>query len=181
MWLLILLGALYGVRLFLPAVWERFPVKIKDIPTSKTFLVPMAWASVCVLPYFTSDYPLRVAYAGWAIFLLVLARTTMNDLLAIQGDRLVGKETLVVLAGERNTILFVLAVIMALVLTAVAGPFASISSRFSYFLILPAAIYGAFLKLGFTRRLREEPIYEVLIEMVLILAGFCAIGWEFVH
>ncbi len=179
--LLMLLGVLYGVRLFLPAAWERFPVKIKDIPTSKTFLVPMAWASVCVLPYFTSAYPLRVAYAGWAIFLLVLVRTTMNDLLAIQGDRLVGKETLVVLAGERNTILFVVAAITVLVLTAVFGPFLSISSRFSYFLIVPAALYGIFIMLGFTRKLREEPIYEVLIEMVLILAGFCAIGWGVAH
>jgi 4-hydroxy-3-methylbut-2-enyl diphosphate reductase len=173
--LLMLLGVVYGVKLFLPAV------KIKDIPTSKTFLVPMAWASVCVLPYFTGDYPMRVAYAGWAIFLLSLVRSTMRDLLAIQGDRLVGKETLVVLAGERRTVLFVVGALVALVLTAVFGPLAGISTRFSYFLIVPAAIYGFLLKMGSTRKLREDPIYEVLIEVVLIVAGLCAMAWRLVY
>ncbi len=181
MLVLIFLGVLYGVRLFLPADRERFPIKIKDIPTSKTFLVPMAWASVCVLPYFTSDYPLRVAYAGWAIFLLALVRTTINDLLAIQGDRLVGKETLVVLIGERSTVLFTVGTLAALVLTALCGPLAGISTRFSYFLIVPAVIYGFFLKMGFTRKLREAPIYEVMIEIVLILAGLCAIAWRLAY
>jgi (E)-4-hydroxy-3-methyl-but-2-enyl pyrophosphate reductase len=178
MLVLILLGVLYGVKLFLPAEWQKFPVKIKDIPTSKTFLVPMAWASVCVLPYFTSDHPFRVAYAGWAIFLLALVRTTMNDLLALQGDRLVGKETLVVLAGERSTVLFMVGALIALVLTAACGPLAGVSTAFSYFLIVPALIYGLFLKIGFTRRLREDPIYEVLIEAVLIATGLFAIAWH---
>ncbi|MDA8307700.1 MAG: 4-hydroxy-3-methylbut-2-enyl diphosphate reductase [Deltaproteobacteria bacterium] len=178
---LVLMGLLYGVRLLLPADWERLPVRIKDIATLKTFLVPMAWAAVCILPYFTSDAPMRVAYAGWAIFLLSLVRTTMNELLAIQGDRLVGKETLVVLAGEKRTVMFVVGAIMVLVLSAVCGPLASISTGFSYFLIVPAAIYGFFLMIGFTRKLREDPIYEVLIEIVLIAAGLCAIAWRLTH
>ena len=181
MLVLTLLGVLYGVKLFLPADWQRFPVKIKDIPTSKTFLVPMAWASVCVLPYFANAEPKMVAYAGWTIFLLSLVRTTMLDLLAIQGDRLVGKETLVVLAGEKRTVLFVVGTLMVLVLTALCGPLAGISTSFSYFLIVPAVIYGFFLKIGFTRKLREAPIYEVMLEIVPIITGLCAIGWNLVH
>ena len=175
MLLLMLLGVAYGVKLFIPAL------KIKDIPTSKTFLVPLAWASVCVLPYFAGDHPVRVAYAGWAIFLLALVRTAMRDLLAIQGDRLVGKETLVVLAGEKWTAMFVSGSIITLVITAACGPLAGVSTRFSYFLIVPAAIYGLLLKMGSTRKLREDPIYEVLIESVLILAGLCAVAWRVVY
>lgn len=178
MLVLILLGVLYGVKLFLPADWQRFPVKLKDIPTSKTFLVPMAWGAVCVLPYFANSDPARVAYAGWIIFLLALVPTTMLDLLAIQGDRLVGKETLVVLAGEKRTVLFVVGALVVLVLTAVCGPLAGISTSFSYFLIVPAVIYGFFLKIGFTRKLREDPIYEVMIEIVPIVTGLCAMGWN---
>ena len=179
MLVLILLGVVYGVKLFLPKDWERFA--IKDIPTSKTFLVPMAWASVCVLPYFAGVHPGRVAYAGWAIFLLSLVRTMMTDLLEIQGDRLVGKETLVVLAGEKSTVMFVVGVLIALVLTAVCGPAVGVSTGFSYFLIVPAVIYGFFLKIGFKKKLREDPLYEVLIEIVLILAGLCAIAWRLAH
>jgi len=180
---LILLGLLYGVKLFMPAGWEKFPVKLKDIPTSKSFFVPMAWAAVCVLPYFAGGGydQSRVAYAGWSIFLLSLVRTTLRDFLAIQGDRLVGKETLVVLAGERKTVLFTVGVILALCITALCGPFAGVSTGFSYFLIAPALIYGLFIKIGSTRKLREDPLYDAFIEIVLIATGLCAMGWNLTH
>ncbi|MGC8490302.1 MAG: 4-hydroxy-3-methylbut-2-enyl diphosphate reductase [Syntrophobacteraceae bacterium] len=178
---LILLGVLYGVKLFLPSDWQRFPAKIKDIPTSKTFLVPMAWAAVCILPYFADYHPAMVAYAGWIIFLLALVRTTMLDLLAVQGDRLVGKETLVVLAGEKNTLLFVVGALVLLAVAALLGPFAGISTGFSYFLLVPAVMYGIFLKIGYARKLREDPIYEVMIEIVPIVTGLCALGWNLTH
>jgi 4-hydroxy-3-methylbut-2-enyl diphosphate reductase len=181
MLLLILLGLLYGVELFMPTGWEKFPVKLKDIPTSKTFFVPMAWAAVCILPYFANYDAGRVAYAGWVIFLISLARTTLRDFLAIQGDRLVGNETLVVLAGENRTVLLTVGVILALIVTALCGPLAGVSSSFSYFLIAPALIYGAFLKVCSTRRLREDPLYDVFIESVLIATGLCAVGWNLTH
>jgi 4-hydroxy-3-methylbut-2-enyl diphosphate reductase len=180
MLLLILLGLLYGVKLFMPAGWEKFPVKLKDIPTSKTFFVPMAWAAVsAALPYFAGGYARgRVVYACWTIFLLALGRTVLRDFLAIQGDRLVGKETLVVLAGEKRTVLITVGVLLALVLTALAGPLIGVSTRFSYVLIIPALVYGFFLKMGSKRKLREEPLYEVLIETVLIVTGLGAIAWN---
>jgi len=182
MLLLILMGLLYGVKVFMPAGWEKFPVKLKDIPTSKTFFVPLAWASVCVLPYIAGGYnSSRVVFACWIIFLLSLVRTTLRDFLAIQGDRLVGKETLVVLAGEKRTVLFTVTVLLALVITAVCGPLAGISTSFSYFLIAPALIYGFFLKIGSKRKLREDPLYDVLIEIVLIVTGLSAIAWNLTH
>lgn len=161
---------------------EKFPVKIKDIPTSKTFFVPFAWAAVCVLPYVAGGYNAsRVVYACWLIFLLSLVRTTLRDFLAIQGDRLVGKETLVVLAGEKKTVLFTVGVLLAIVITAVCGPLAGISTRFSLFLIAPALIYGFFLKIGSHRKLREDPLYDVLIEIVLIVTGLSAVAWNLTH
>ncbi len=180
---LILLGLLYGVKLFMPAGWEKFPVKLKDIPTSKTFFVPMAWAAVsAVLPYFAGGFKSsRVVYAFWIIFLLSLARTTLRDFLAIQGDRLVGKETLVVLAGEKGTAFFTVGVLLALVVAALCGPLAGVSTGFSYFLIAPALIYGFFLKMGSKRKLREDPLYEVLIEIVLIATGLSAMIWNLTH
>jgi 4-hydroxy-3-methylbut-2-enyl diphosphate reductase len=180
MLLLILLGVLYGVKLFLPAGWEKFPLKLKDIPTSKTFFVPMAWAAAsAVLPYFAGAYERsRIVYACWAIFLLALGRTTLRDFLAIQGDRLVGKETLVVLAGEKRTVLITVGILLSLVITALCGPMLGVCTRFSYVLIVPALIYGFFLKIGSKRKLREEPLYEVLVESVLIATGLGAVAWN---
>jgi 4-hydroxy-3-methylbut-2-enyl diphosphate reductase len=179
---LILLGLLYGVKLFMPTGWEKFPFKLKDIPTSKTFFVPMAWAAVCVLPYIAGGYDSRrVVYACWVIFLLSLVRTTMRDFLAIQGDRLVGKETLVVLAGEKRTVILTVGILLALAITALCGPLAGISTGFSCFLIAPALMYGFFLKIGSKRRLREDPLYDVLVEIVLIVTGLSAMVWNLTH
>ncbi len=84
------------------------------------------------------------------------------------------------LVGEKRTFVFVVGALLALVVTALCGPLAGISTRFSYFLIAPAVIYGLFLKIGSTRKLREAPVYDVLIEMVLIVTGLIAIAWNLV-
>jgi 4-hydroxy-3-methylbut-2-enyl diphosphate reductase len=177
---LILMGLLYAVPLFLPAWWERFPVKIKDIPTSKTFFVPLAWAAVSVIPPFLShvvDFG-RLAFAFWIIFLLSLARTTLLDFLAVQGDRLVGKETLVVLAGERRTAFFLAGILLTLALSLLLGPWVGITSHFSWVMLLPAIVYGMYLKTGSEKRLREDPLFESLIEFVLIGTGLAALIWN---
>ena len=50
----------------------------------------MSWADLRVL----------VLFAAWIIFLLIFVRTAIFDLQDVQGDRLVGKETIVVFLGE---------------------------------------------------------------------------------
>jgi hypothetical protein len=70
---------------------------------------------------------------------------------------------------------------VALIVTALCGPLAGVSSGFSYFLIVPALIYGFFLKIGARRKFREDPLYDVVIEIVLIATGMSAIGWNLTH
>ena len=144
----------------------------------------MAWAAVSsVLPYFAGGYESgRVAYACWIIFLLSLVRTTLRDFLAIQGDRLVGKETLVVLAGEKEDgALHGRRPGCACPYSSFSGPWPGSAPVFSYFLIAPALTYGFFLKMGSKRKLREDPLYEVLIEIVLIATGLSAMIWNLTH
>lgn len=168
-----MLGILYAVP-------DRFPLKLKDIPTSKTLFVPMAWSVVSVvLPWLSTGGDIsRFIYAFWIIFLMALVRTTMLDFLAVQGDRLVGKETLVVLAGERWTAWFSAGVMATLALSLLAGPLAGLSTRFSYFMLLPVGVYALYLKTGSEKRLSEDSLYETLIELVLIGTGLSALIWN---
>ncbi|MCE5334054.1 MAG: 4-hydroxy-3-methylbut-2-enyl diphosphate reductase [Desulfobacteraceae bacterium] len=179
MLLLTMSGLSYGVPLILPAWWEKFPVKLKDIPTSKTFFVPMAWAAVSVLlPHFTSAESLgRLAFAFWIVFLLALVRTVLLDFLAVQGDRLVGKETLVVLAGERRTAYFTSGILLLLVLSLIAGYKTGLATGFALYMLIPTFIYGFYLKKGRDMRIREDPVYETMIEVVLIGTGLGAVLW----
>ncbi len=168
-----ILGILYAAP-------NWFPIKLKDIPTSKTLFVPLAWSVVSVvLPWLSTGGDIgRFLFAFWIIFLLALLRTTMIDFLAIQGDRLVGKETLVVLAGERWTGWFCAGVMAMMVLSLIAGPLAGLSTRFSYFMLLPVAVYALYLKTGSEKRLSEDSVYETLVELVVIGTGLSAQVWH---
>jgi 4-hydroxy-3-methylbut-2-enyl diphosphate reductase len=180
--ILVAFGTLYAVPLILPGWWERFSApKIKDIPTSKTFSVALAWGCVIAfLPYLShlDEWFGRLAYAFWIIFLMVLIRTALLDLLAVQGDRLVGKETLVVALGEEKTARFIKWVLAALTGSLILGPFAGLSTWFT-FLILPApAVYNWHLKKCFQTRLKEDPFFEAMIESVFIALGALALLWS---
>lgn len=108
-----LLGLSYNLKV-IPLISKRNKLgKIKDIPGSKTVLIVIAWGTVtCLLPAVANQNNLP---AVAVVFLfatgLVFARTAYFDILAIQGDRITGKETLPILLGEKrsfNIIKFVL-------------------------------------------------------------------------
>ena len=179
--LLVLFGVLYAVPVFLPSYWQNLSaLKIKDIPGSKTFFVPIAWASATViLPHLARfwDGLNGVLYAFWVIALFVLVRTALLDLLAVQGDRLVGKETIVVLLGENKTTHFISAILVVLGISLLAGPVSGLSTPFAYLMIPGVALYGWFLRLCFQKPLKEDPIFETMIESVLIGIGILALLW----
>lgn len=179
---MVVLGILYGIPWILPARWQNLPsLKIKDIPASKTLLIPVAWASVIViLPHLTSLWSSfgRLAYAFWIIFLMVLIRTALLDLLAVHGDRLVGKETLVVLVGETKAARLIMAMIGGLALSLTMGPILGISNQFAYAVLPVAGVYGWYLKMFHQKRYKEDPISETLIESALIGIGIVAGLWN---
>lgn len=178
---LILLGIFYAVPLILPSRWQSLSaLKIKDIPASKTFLVPLAWASaIVVLPnlsYFSSMSS-RMAYAFLVFFLLVLIRTALLDMLAVQGDRLVGKETIVVFIGERRSMYFISGVLVLLAIILPAGPLLGLSSAFSLAVLPAVAIYAYFLRMCLQNRMNEDPIFEAMVESTLIATGVLGFLW----
>jgi len=95
------LGGLYNISL-LPksAKWRR----IKDIPGSKNISVALAWSIVTsVLPalrFGKGEIPGRVLTFTF-VFLFVLLRSIMTDILMQQSDRFIGRETLPVILGQR--------------------------------------------------------------------------------
>jgi (E)-4-hydroxy-3-methyl-but-2-enyl pyrophosphate reductase len=104
--LMSLMGLSYNLRLTPKAFFFGKYLRIRDIPGSKTILIAMAWGVV------TSIYPLLTVNgkARWATFFaflwttsLVFVRTAFSDIIDVQGDRIVGKETIPILLGEKRT------------------------------------------------------------------------------
>lgn len=149
-------GVLYRIHFIPRFLAARIKVsRLKEIPASKTFFVALAWALVVVLlPAVSSGNPQDAkTYALMLLILqLVFVRNALFDVFQVQGDRIVGKETLPVLIGAKKTIQ-VLHCLMAILLAELAGFsfFGLIVIPVGYFL-LPGILYLA----GFTYLYSKE-------------------------
>jgi len=100
-----LMGLSYNLKIISFKSKKGQVTRIKDIPGSKTILITLAWGTVtCLLPAMTHQTDL-VSVTMVCLFAmgLVFARTAFFDILAIQGDRITGKETLPTLLGEKQS------------------------------------------------------------------------------
>jgi 4-hydroxy-3-methylbut-2-enyl diphosphate reductase len=109
--LILLLMSILGLSYNLRLVPKRFAHgkyrRIRDIPGSKTVLITMAWGIVTsVLPPLFVSENIRLCTASvflWSLS-LVFVRTAYFDILDMQGDRIVGKETIPILLGEKRAL-----------------------------------------------------------------------------
>ena len=136
------LGILYSIRI-VPAVWQHFSgmKKIKDIPGSKSLSVALGWGGVTTLIPALSDRQWGDPTTWAAFFILcglVYIRSGLFDILDMQGDLIVGKETLPILIGESRTLRLLdglgLAVGLALIVFSVMG----VLAPFGFWLLIPA-------------------------------------------
>ncbi|OIP44770.1 MAG: 4-hydroxy-3-methylbut-2-enyl diphosphate reductase [Deltaproteobacteria bacterium CG23_combo_of_CG06-09_8_20_14_all_60_8] len=101
-----LLGVLYSVRLIPLAIARLTRVRrLKEISGSKTFFIALAWAFVTVLLPAWEGRRAGLPVAGLfaVVLVIVFIRNALFDVFDVQGDRIVGKETLPVCIGERKT------------------------------------------------------------------------------
>ncbi len=178
-----LFGLSYNLRL-IPKQFDKIKYRrIRDIPGSKTVLIAMAWGVVtAVLPILSES-----AQVGWTtvvIFLwsagIVFARTAFFDILDMQGDRIVGKETIPILLGEKRSmrlLKIVLAVVIAM-LTLLAA-FQLIPSLGFVLIICP--IVMLLILSTYQRGVILASIkLEMLVETNFIVAGIVTFIWTLV-
>lgn len=112
-----IMGLSYNLRL-VPEKFSWLPYKkIKDVPGSKTFLIAFAWGVLAtILPALAANS--NVIWFNGFVFTwatsLVFVRTVFFDILDIQEDRMVGKESVTILLGEKRSLwlLFMLLAIL---------------------------------------------------------------------
>ena len=180
--LLTVWGGLYNVPI-LQHLWRRpllTILKIKDIPTSKTLGVPLAWATVTALvPHLDAfgQRPARVLIAWATAFLLVLVRTALLDFRDVLGDRLVGRETIVVYWGEPKTARLLKIILTLLAVFLLAFAWWGTVSPFAVFLLPAVGAYAVLLGSPRRHRLRTTPTAEITTDSVLAAAGLPALVW----
>ena len=102
-----ILGLSYNIKLIPGTLLIGKYSRIRDVSGSKTILIAVAWGLVTsVLPAISTGNPVSMKTTlvfFWATG-LAFARTAFFDILDMQGDRIVGKETIPILIGEKKTI-----------------------------------------------------------------------------
>ncbi|MBF0551745.1 MAG: 4-hydroxy-3-methylbut-2-enyl diphosphate reductase [Deltaproteobacteria bacterium] len=172
------LGLLYGIQVVPHNILESLGLsqytKLKDIPGSKTFLISVAWATViCLVPAMGryGHVSLDTFIAFGAIFLLVFIRSAFFDLIDMQGDLIVGQETLAIALGEDKTRTLLNYLTGILFLWLVSAVFFS-SEWLLCLQLLPCPLFVW----GYLRRYdrhgpRPGVIFEGLVESNFLLAG----------
>lgn len=178
-------GTIYGlpiVPLRRRHLWRYS--KIKDIPGSKTFAQAFAWGAVIALLPLLGTPP-----ASWAgemvcfvfIFSVVYVRAALFDIFQVQGDLIVGAETLPITLGEKRTLWLLKWVILGgAILLAMAplfgwtGPFAHLLLLCYLTLTLCILAYERGLLYPGTRS-------EAFVEGNLFLAGILALIWQWLR
>jgi 4-hydroxy-3-methylbut-2-enyl diphosphate reductase len=175
-----LLGLSYNIWL-LPKRFAHWKYRrIRDFPGSKTLLIAIAWGMVtAVLP------PLSITtqfhWITALIFLwsagFVFVRTAFFDILDMQGDRIVGKETMPILLGEKRSMrLLKIMIVMLIAILLLAAAFQVTTSL--GFILIACPISMLLILIAFERGLMLPSIkLEMLIETNFILAGILSFVW----
>jgi 4-hydroxy-3-methylbut-2-enyl diphosphate reductase len=179
------LGLLYNLKI-MPvrlAALTRIAA-LKEIPGSKTVFTSLAWGVLAALiPVVCSERPLTWATVAAFLFVfgLVFIRSGLFEILAIEGDRVVGKETLAIALGRTRTLdLLSLGCVLfatALVTAAALGLVPSLG----YVLSLCGLYALGYLTLYRRGVMESGLILESLVEGNLVLAGLLAFVWEGRH
>lgn len=172
-----LTGILYSMKVLLPG-W-RFQ-SLKDLPGSKNIFMAAAWGIVtAILPKLNNDYALDAGLAVAFVFAfgIVFIRSAMSDILEIQSDKLIGRETIPVLIGKEHTktVLKIMSLILLVIILAAypAGWTSSLS------LILPACILYIWIcfQLCDRRSGLSGALMEGLLETSYVIVGACVFLW----
>jgi (E)-4-hydroxy-3-methyl-but-2-enyl pyrophosphate reductase len=179
-----LLGVLYSIPLVPRKSQARYPyARIKDIPGAKTVSEVMAWVALIAAPPLLESHldlsPAASVLTIVVVFLMCHVRILFFDVLRIQGDLIVGTETLPVTLGERRSLGLIRAGLLACGIILATAPLFGWLGGFAFLLLLPtSSLYLC--EIGYRRRHVQAGLsLEALVDANFILAGLMALLWRF--
>ena len=178
-WLLFamsVMGTLYSVH-FIPRVLK--PVlkvgKLQEIPGSKTLFVSIAWAIITVLfPVLQGAGTLPGAEVGLVFFFALsfaYVRCSLLDVFDMQGDSIVGRETLPVVLGVKKTLNILYGVLAVMLLLPAVLSYTGTMPPVCL-LLLPGVLSFFLLALLYEKKiLVSGPFFEFALDSVFLLVG----------
>ena len=113
-----------------------------------------------------------------AVLSLAFVRTAFFDLFQVQGDLIVGVETLPISLGEKRTITLLKWIIAAAAAVLVMAPLLGFVNTFSLLLIACFFTLSVCLTAYEKRKIYPGPFLEAVVEGNLFFAGFLGLIWH---
>jgi len=178
-----LLGLSYNLRLVPKGVSSARYKRIRDIPGSKTILIAVAWGIVtAAVPSLSVSEKTNlgtVLVFTWSTC-MVFVRTAFFDILDMQGDRIVGKETIPILLGERTAMRLLIALLVGVICLLFLSGTLYFVSRLSLGLAICPIFMAVVLSVYKRGYLLSGIRLEFLIETHFVLAGIITFIWALV-
>ncbi len=179
-----LLGALYGIKI-VPLSWARHIMgirRLKDLPASRDFGTALGWTVAAgVVPLLTvgSSSALRATGVLGFVFLLVFLRSALIGVRDVQGDKIMGMETIFKVVGKRRTKTVLISVVAALtaLLLCLTFPWRDLSLAGLLFTVVPYICGVSWLY--HQRLLPKGAAGEIIVDGQFLLAGVMALIWHF--
>ena len=176
------LGMIYNLRLFpsRPGKITRYQ-KLKDIPGSKTIFVALAWGVVTsLLPPLAQEAKLLTGSLVAFLFsaILVFIRSTLYDFKDIQGDLMVGKETIPIVLGKRKAEILVICLLFFLGGMLILAAPLKWAPTVTYFLLLSLGYVVAYYFLYQKMILGRGFLFEGVVDGSFIFSGLLAFLWS---
>jgi len=179
-------GSAYHITLVPRGLRGLFPYKsLKDIPSSRDLFVALAWATILTFLPQTIGGSIKIAPSTLAafavVFILSFIRSLIFDLRDIEGDRIMGRETLITIIGEtraRKALLIMIwaGVAILAIAPAVMGLTAyRYAGTLRYLFQIPALVYAAiFVRLNAGIRPNHSALFCLLADGIFYLAALGA-------
>ena len=177
------LGAIYGMKL-IPLSWARHLMgirSIKDLPASKDLAAALGWTVACVvIPLITvgSSSAWRAAGVLGFVFLLVFLRAALIGGRDVQGDKIMGMETIFKVVGKRRTkavLVWVVATLSGLLL-ALSLPWQGLPLAACLCVVIP---YSCTVSWVYHQRLLPKGAPgEIFVDGQFLLAGAMTLVWH---
>lgn len=178
-----LLGALYGVKL-IPLPWARHIMgirRLKDLPASRDLGTALGWTVAAgVVPLLTvgAASSLRAIGVLAFVFLLVFLRSALIGVRDVQGDKIMGMETIFKVVGKRRTKAVLISVVAALtvLLLGLTFPWRGLPLAGFLFTVVPYICGVSWLY--HQRLLPKGAAGEIVVDGQFLLAGVMSLLWH---
>jgi (E)-4-hydroxy-3-methyl-but-2-enyl pyrophosphate reductase len=153
---------------------------IRSFPGSKTILIAVAWGVVTAgLPALAGQragiWSGVVAFV-WATS-FVFCRTAFFDILDVQGDRIVGKETIPIIIGPKRAFKLLKGLLTAQMLLLATAGLTGLSTPLAFVLILPLLLLFVMVSAHERGNMLPGIRMEFRVESLFVLCGVLAAAW----